>query len=48
MSRKVLEDAMEHPDEYSDLVVRVSGFSAYYNSLDDEVKLDILARTEHA
>ncbi|MBR5059817.1 MAG: hypothetical protein IKX06_03485 [Clostridia bacterium] len=48
VSRKVLEDAMEHPDEYSDLVVRVSGFSAYYNSLDDEVKLDILARTEHA
>ena len=48
MSRKVLEDAIEHPGDYSDLVVRVSGFSAYYNSLDDAVKFDILARTEHA
>lgn len=48
VSRKVLEDAIEHPGDYSDLVVRVSGFSAYYNSLDDAVKFDILARTEHA
>ena len=48
ISRDILTDAMAHPDQYQDLVVRVSGFSAYYNSLSEEVKLDILERTEHA
>lgn len=47
VSRDVLQDAMEHPEKYTDLVVRVSGFSAYYNTLSREVKLDILQRTEH-
>lgn len=46
-SREVLEDAMEHPENYSDLVVRVSGFSAYYTTLGRDVQLDILNRTQH-
>ncbi len=45
-SRKVLMDAMEHPENYEDLVVRVSGFSAYYTKLDRSVQLDILSRTQ--
>ena len=44
-SREVLEDAMEHPENYGDLVVRVSGFSAYYVTLGKDVQLDILNRT---
>ena len=47
VSRKILIDAMNNPEKYNDLVVRVSGFSAYYNTLSTEVKLDILKRTEH-
>jgi formate C-acetyltransferase len=47
VSREVLLDAIENPEKYNDLVVRVSGFSAYYNTLSREVKLDILQRTEH-
>jgi pyruvate-formate lyase len=47
VSRDVLIDAMEHPENYADLVVRVSGFSAYYVKLDRSVQLDILNRTEH-
>ena len=47
ISRDVLQDAMKHPEEYRDLVVRVSGFSAYYISLDEAVQEDILMRTEH-
>lgn len=46
VSREVLKDAMEHPEKYSDLVVRVSGFSAYYTRLDRKVQEDILRRTE--
>ena len=47
VSREILQDAIEHPERYNNLVVRVSGFSAYYNCLTDEVKYDILERTEH-
>ncbi len=47
VSRRKLRDAMEHPENYEDLVVRVSGFSAFYTRLDRAVQLDILERTEH-
>ena len=45
-SREVLLDAMEHPENYRNLVVRVSGFSAFYVTLAREVQLDILNRTQ--
>ena len=47
VSRDILFDAMEHPEKHSNLVIRVSGFSAYYTSLDPSVQRDILERTEH-
>ena len=47
VSRSTLEKAVEHPEEYQDLIVRVSGFSAHYTRLAPEVQQDILARTEH-
>ena len=46
-SRETLIDAMEHPENYQSLVVRVSGFSARYVTLQKEVQLDILNRTQH-
>lgn len=48
VSRDILIDAMDHPENYADLVVRVSGFSAYYTQLSRDVQEDILHRTEHA
>ncbi len=45
-SREILLDAMEHPELYQNLVVRVSGFSDYYVRLSKEVQLDILNRTQ--
>ena len=47
VSRDTLKDAMEHPERYESLVVRVSGFSAYFTRLDRSVQSDILERTEH-
>ncbi len=47
VSREMLIEAMENPEEYSDMVVRVSGFSAFYTSLSRGVQKDILERTEH-
>ncbi len=48
VSRETLKDAMEHPENYGSLVVRVSGFSAYFVHLGRDVQEDILHRTEHA
>ena len=45
-SRDTLIDAMEHPENYKNLVVRVSGFSAFYVTLHKDVQLDILNRTQ--
>ncbi|MBQ1232890.1 MAG: hypothetical protein IIX86_05095 [Clostridia bacterium] len=45
-STEVLRDAMEHPEQYGSLVVRVSGFSALYVTLSREVQEDILRRTQ--
>ncbi len=45
-SREILLDAMEHPRQYPDLVVRVSGFSAQYVTLSRGVQWDILNRTQ--
>lgn len=43
----VLLDAKAHPERYRDLVVRISGYSAYFNDLTEEMKDDIIARTLH-
>ncbi|NLN46452.1 MAG: glycyl radical protein, partial [Clostridiaceae bacterium] len=40
--------AMEHPEEYQDLVVRVAGYSAYFTRLRADVQQEILSRTEQA
>jgi formate C-acetyltransferase len=43
----VLKTAMDNPPAHRNLVVRVSGFSAYFTNLDREVQLDILRRRSH-
>ncbi len=48
VSRETLKDAMAHPENYGSLVVRVSGFSAYFTQLGRDVQEDILHRTEHS
>ncbi len=48
VSRETLADAMDHPEGYENMVVRVSGFSAYYVKLSKGVQQDILNRTEHS
>ncbi len=43
----VLIDAREHPDRYRGLVVRVSGYSAYFNDLTESMKDELIQRTAH-
>jgi len=48
VGKDLLEDAMSHPENHPNLVVRVSGFSAYFTTLTPEVQRDILSRTTHS
>jgi formate C-acetyltransferase len=43
----ILLDAKAHPERHRDLVVRISGYSAYFNDLTEEMKDEIIARTLH-
>lgn len=48
VSRETLIDAQKHPDKHRDLIVRVAGYSAFFNVLSKATQDDIIARTEHA
>jgi len=48
VSRETLVKAQLAPEEYRDLIVRVSGFSAYFVTLDKAIQDEIIARTEHS
>jgi len=43
---ETLRDAQLHPEEYSDLMVRVSGYSALFTPLDPKVQNDLIERVE--
>ena len=47
VSVETLRDAQAHPDRYSDLVIRVAGYSAIFVELNRRIQEDIIARTEH-
>jgi pyruvate-formate lyase len=43
---EILKKAQIEPDKYKNLVVRVSGYSAYFVNLDKELQNEIIMRTE--
>ena len=46
VSRETLLDAQVHPEKHKDLIVRVAGYSAFFNVLSRATQDDIIARTE--
>ena len=44
---ETLLDAQKHPDLYKDLLVRVAGYSDYFNDMTEQLQNEIIARTEN-
>ncbi len=42
-----LRDAQRYPEKYKDLIVRVAGYSDYFNDLGEDLQNEIIRRTEH-
>lgn len=48
VSKETLLDAQVHPEDHKDLIVRVAGYSAFFNVLSRATQDDIIGRTEQA
>lgn len=48
LSREDMLDALAHPQAHENLIVRIGGYSEYFNRLSDDLKAAVIARTEHS
>ncbi len=48
VSADTLRDAQRHPEKYRDLIVRVAGYSDYFNDLGEALQNEIIRRTEQS
>lgn len=44
---EMLRDAQKHPDEYKHLLVRITGYNAYFTTIGKDMQDEIIARESH-
>lgn len=47
VSSETLKDAMEHPENYQNLLVRISGYNAYFVTLNRDMQMELIERAEY-
>jgi formate C-acetyltransferase len=47
VTTETLRDAMEHPENYRNLMVRISGYNAYFVELNREMQIELIERAEY-
>ena len=48
VSTQTLRDAVEHPENHRNLMVRISGYNAYFVELNRDLQMELIERTEHS
>jgi pyruvate-formate lyase len=47
LDANLLRDAQQHPENYRHLLVRVTGYNAYFTTIGRELQNEIIARESH-
>jgi pyruvate-formate lyase len=47
LDSEMLKDAQKHPENYKDLLVRITGYNAYFTAIGKELQDEIIARESH-
>jgi formate C-acetyltransferase len=47
IDRETLEDALVHPENHKDLLIRIGGYSDYFVRLTPETQKEVISRTEY-
>jgi formate C-acetyltransferase len=47
LDSKEMRNAQKDPEKHKDLIVRIGGYSEYFNILDKELQETVIKRTEH-
>lgn len=47
VSTEMLKDAMAHPENYRNLLVRISGYCAFFTQLDEDAQRELIERAEY-
>ncbi len=47
LDAEILKDAQKHPENYKNLLVRITGYNAYFTSIGRELQNEIIARESH-
>ncbi|GAB6097525.1 hypothetical protein JCM14469_37790 [Desulfatiferula olefinivorans] len=47
VTSEMLKDAMVHPDSYRNLMVRISGYNAYFIELNKDIQIELIERAEY-
>lgn len=47
VTSEMLKDAMAHPENYRNLMVRISGYNAYFVTLNREIQIELIERTAY-
>jgi pyruvate-formate lyase len=47
VTSETLKDAMAHPESYRNLLVRISGYNAYFVTLNRDMQIELIERAEY-